>query len=430
MNKGKKKNKQNANISSLKLNSKGITLVALVVTIIVLLILAGVTITILMGDNGIITKAQQAADATNAAVENELQGMNDLGDKMNSILGGTGTGGDDTVEMPSGWDASKVVAVKSDDNKTLPVPIGFTKSTVPGEGSVDTGFVIKQGNDGSATSGINEFVWVPVSDPSEMFGTDSNGNSLGKLYDFGTSASPKNPPEALNWAETDGVMSWTSTTHFREPDIITGDDGTGYDAFYLAILGVNSSTEFKNQLQQEFEEMRESVETYGGFYIGRYETGNLSPTQPKAVVQKNNEDINYKPWYDMYSKCKTIAEGTSATSSMIWGCQWDATLKWFLESSDESIRKYVTDSTNKGNYSGSLLPSGTGSVEEYSVNKIYDMAGNVYEKTIEADDNRLRVTRGGRYTDSVSDYPVSNRSSNDDPRGSSPSVGCRSILYF
>ena len=66
--------------------SKGITLVALVVTIIVLLILAGVTITILMGDNGIITKAQQAAEGTNIAAEGELQGMNDLGDKMNSTF--------------------------------------------------------------------------------------------------------------------------------------------------------------------------------------------------------------------------------------------------------------------------------------------------------------------------------------------------------
>ena len=41
---------------------KGITLIALVITIIVLLILAGVTIATLTGDNGILTKAQNAKE--------------------------------------------------------------------------------------------------------------------------------------------------------------------------------------------------------------------------------------------------------------------------------------------------------------------------------------------------------------------------------
>ena len=434
MNKGRKGNKHNTNISSLKLHNKGITLVALVVTIIVLLILAGVTITILMGDNGIITKAQDAADATNAAVEGELEGMNNLGDKMNSILGGTGTGGDDTVEMPSNWDSSKVVAVKSDDGKTVPVPIGFTKSTVEGEGSVDTGFVIKQGNDGSATSGINEFVWVPVEDPSEMFGTDSNGNSLGKLYDFGTSSSPKNPPEARNWTETGGEMSWESATSFREPDIITKYDGSdaSSSSYFTAAIGNITGAEFKAQLQQEFEDMRDSVETYGGFYIGRYETGNLS--QETAVVQKNNTDIGNKKWYEMYQKCKTVVEESETikgTTSMIWGCQWDATMKWFLESEDPEVVEYVTDSTDKGNYAGTQgntnQPIATGSNNNYSVNKIYDMAGNVDEWTLEAYNTDYRVLRGGSYD--VSSLPASIRSSLVNPARSLSSYGCRLTLY-
>ena len=388
-----KKDKKKS-IKYIKDSKKGITLVALVVTIIVLLILAGVTITILMGDNGIITKAQQAAEGTNIAVEEELQGMNDLGDKMNSILGG-GTGGDDTVEMPSNWDSSKVVAVKSDDGKTVPVPIGFTKSTVPGEGSVETGFVIKQGSDGSATSGINEFVWVPVDEPSEMFGTDKDGNSLGKLYDFDSGS-----PKALNWTETGGKMSWTSTGDYREPDIVTsydGSDATSNASDFTSEIGSITGAQFKAQLQQEFEDMRESVETYGGFYIGRYETGDLN--KDKAVVQKNNTDINNKTWYEMYQKCKTVVEESETikgTTSMIWGCQWDATMKWFLESEDPEVVEYVTDSTGKGNYSGSLLTNGTGSNDDYSVNKIYDMAGNVYDWTLEASNTNSRIYRRRR----------------------------------
>ena len=376
-------------------NKQGITLVALVVTIIVLLILAGVTITVLMGDNGIIKKAQQAAEGTNAAVENELQGMSDLGDKMNSILGSTGTG--ENIDPETGWNLDKVTKVESDDNVIVPVPIGFTKSTVSGEGSVSTGFVIKQGKDGSLTEGINEFVWVPVEEPNEMFGTDSNGNSLGKLYDFGTSSSPNNPPTAYNWTEENGVMSWASDTNYREPDIVTqydGNDATSNSSYFTsAISSTMTGAQFKAQLQEEFEDMRESVETYGGFYIGRYETGNLS--QAKAVVQKNNTDINFANWYEMYQKCKTIAEGTQATSSMIWGCQWDATLRWFLESSDSEVVEYVTDSTGKGNYSGTNgnKPIATGSNDDYSVNNIYDMAGNVVDLTIEAGDTKGRVYR-------------------------------------
>ena len=379
-------------ISILSSHHTGITLVALVVTIIVLLILAGVTITLLLGDNGIIRKAQEAVNTMNEAIQSEQQQMNDLLEELNNAMngGGTGTGGDDTVEMPSNWDSNKVVAVKSDDGKTVPVPIGFTKSTVEGEGSVDTGFVIKQGSDGSATTGINEFVWVPVDEPSEMFGTDKDGNSLGKLYDFGTSSSPKNPPEALNWTETGGVMSWDDAESYREPDIVTsydGSDATDDASYFTSTIGNMTGAEFKEQLQQEFEDMRASVEIYGGFYIGRYETGNLS--QGTAVVQKNNTDINRKNWYEMYQKCKTVVEESETikgTTSMIWGCQWDATLKWFLESSDPEVVEYVTDSTGKGNYYGTNenQPIATGSNNDYSINKIYDMAGNVEDWTLES----------------------------------------------
>ena len=381
-----------------KIKERGITLVALVVTIIVLLILSGVTITVLFSDDGIIRKAQQAAEATNTAVENELQGISDLTGKMNNILGengtGSSTGGDDTPTDPTAnWDPDKVTVVTSDDNVKVPVPIGFTKSTVEGEGSVSTGFVIKQGSDGSATAGINEFVWVPVSEPSEMFGTDEDGNSLGKLYNFGTSSSPNNPPTALNWIETEGVMSWTSATSNREPDIVTDYDGTDATStasyFTSAISSSMTGEQFKTQLQQEFEDMRDSVETYRGFYIGRYETGGLSGT---AVVQKNNTDINNQNWYVMYAKSKTIAQRTQATSSMIWGCQWDATLRWFLESSNPEVVTYVTDSTGKGNYNSSNIIA-TGSIDKYAVNNIYDMAGNIDEWTIEANFTNARVYR-------------------------------------
>ena len=385
-----------------------------------------------MGDDGIIKKAQEAADSTNVEVDDELQGMNDLGDKMNNILS-SGTG--ENIDPETGWNLDKVTKAESDDGKTVPVPIGFTKSTVSGEGSVDTGFVIKQGSDGSATTGINEFVWVPVSDPSEMFGTDKDGNSVGKMYVFGTSTLPNNPPEPGNWIETsEGVMSRPVPTAIREPDIVTdydGSDATKDASYFKAVISETmTGAEFKAQLQQEFEDMRESVETYGGFYIGRYETGNLS--QAKAVVQKNNTDINNQNWYVQYQKCKTIAEGTQGTSSMIWGCQWDATMKWFLESSDPEVVAYVRDGTGKGNYAGTqgntnkVIP--TGSNDDYSVNKIYDMAGNVCDWTLASLTISDRVNHGGHCAHSSSDRPATDITSNYS-NSSNFGLGCRSTLY-
>ena len=66
---------------------KGITLVALVVTIVVLLILAGVSINLVLGNNGIIAKAKDAETKSAEASQNDLKGMNALTEEMNNALG-------------------------------------------------------------------------------------------------------------------------------------------------------------------------------------------------------------------------------------------------------------------------------------------------------------------------------------------------------
>ena len=73
--------------STLKKTEKGITLVALVVTIVVLLILAGVSINLVLGNNGIIAKAKEAQRKSAEASENDLKGMNALTEEMNNALG-------------------------------------------------------------------------------------------------------------------------------------------------------------------------------------------------------------------------------------------------------------------------------------------------------------------------------------------------------
>ena len=418
----------------------GITLIALVVTIVVLLILAGITISLVFSENGIIAKAREAANKTNEAVINEQAQMNDVTAAMENML--NGTGGSTTPEEPEGcpaeefekWNGEsddKVNAVQSTDTTpvTVPVPKGYTASKVTGETTVDDGFVIYEGeeevndtNKDTAQTTRNQFVWVPVANPSEMYGRDENCKKWGKLYSFSsTGITPR------NWTEEDGVMSITSATSSREPDVVTGS-GTSYDAdnTNLQQAGLDASATsytFNAQLEAEFNNMIASVEKYSGFYIGRYETGNLS--QAQAVVVKNNSDIGGQTWYTIYNKSKEVSANSNVTTSMIWGCQWDAVMRWMYNSGNAEKKKYTYDSTGKGNYSGST--KATGLNDEYAVNNIYDMTGNVYDNTIEA--GNTRVTRGGGCYDLGSRSPASARL-NFSPTGNVSYYGSRIALYM
>ena len=84
----------------------------------------------------------------------------------------------------------------------------------------------------------------------------------------------------------------------------------------------------------------------------------------------------------------------NVTSTLVYGVQWDAVMRWISE--DENLAGYLTDSTGKGNYNKSnAIP--TGSNPAYQLKNIYDIAGNVYEWTMEKIYN-AKVIRGGMYT--------------------------------
>ena len=408
--------------------NSGITLIALVVTIVVLIILATVSILAVFGDNGIIARAQKAKNIHEEGKAYETNILDDYASYIGNYLDGKGgnQGGDGKVTLPDGWNGDKVNPVKSEDNIVVPVPKGYTASTVTGEKSVASGFVIKEGNDGSKTEGINEFVWVPVSNISDIY---DEANNAGQLWSFsGTTSTKRTYPTKLN-------------SGYREPDVVTGasegsdsTSGSKCDAVStnLQQAGLSSTataSDFKEQLKTEFAEMINSVKTYGGFYIGRYETGNLSQT--KAVVQKNNSDINNQTWYTMYKMCKTIKANDNVATSMLWGCQWDATMRWMQTSSNSEVANFPTNSTGKGNYrdTNGDAPIPTGSNPNYSVNNIYDMAGNVNDWTIEADVAlySYRAIRGGDYF-TLASYPAIGRGGSG-PAYSGSKNGCRSTLY-
>lgn len=337
----------------------------------------------------------------------------------------------------------------------VPVPNGYVGSSVTGENEIDTGYVIYEGEEAVTDSNVadaqknrNQYVWVPVPDISKFYGTDANGKKWGKNYSFSSSTSSSydeiTGTKPYNWSESDGVMTISSKTSYREPDIVKSYD---YDSTLKTRgLGAKTTHEFLNQLEKEFNNMIVSVEKYGGFYIGRYETGNINQETP--VVQKGNTNISSQTWYTMYKRCKNIkGDNTNVETGMIWGNQWDRTLMWLIETGSKTKEQIADDSTSWGNYnnatfeyvnssgstvtknenSGTKIP--TGNTEYTKANNIYDLAGNVYDWTMEAVSTYYRVCRGGYYSYGGGTGPADVRSSYI-PTNSSYNYGCRSALYI
>ena len=161
-------------------NSRGITLIALVVTITVLIILATVSINTVLGDNGIIKRAQKARDSYQNSSTSEDEHMKQLANEMaeydednttKNPIAGT------TVAKPGTWTSSQVTPIADGNGGTVPLPGGFHYVG----GDISTGLVIsdKQGDtmNASGTSMGNQFVWIPVSSEADLERTkfDSNG---------------------------------------------------------------------------------------------------------------------------------------------------------------------------------------------------------------------------------------------------------------
>lgn len=300
----------------------------------------------------------------------------------------------------------------------------------------------------------NQYVWVPIDDISKLYGVDNNGKLWGKLYNFSSSGRSNR-----NWTETNGIMSITNATNYREPDVISNNqyyDIDSYSYMHNNGLGQTRYEMLAQELEQKYLEIMESIKKYGGFYIGRYETGGLSST---AVINKMNTDIGSQNWYTMYKKCLTLkGNNNNITTMMITGSLWDETLDWIVSSgatnSEGTTLTYQlvgSNSTTFGNYYNATfnyiakdaeMPTATetkaiststripaGSAEYTKTNNIYDMAGNVWEWTTEAYSTNSRVYRGGYCNGYGVNYPMASRSSIY-PAATTVSYGCRAALYI
>ena len=398
------------------------------------MILAGVTISLLLDENGIIKKSKDARREYGTSKTNEQEQMDNANDWIEEA-----TGKVTLAKVPVGTKASKNGTINGEEgnsnNPTIPknyIPIDTATSTwgdgstAPSQDSVNHGLVIKDEKN-------NEWVWIPVdkttlatmyeesSDEKTLCGTTGETAVKTKIYSKSitigtdsnkTTKSRTRPGTAANW-------------QYREPDLVVGYDGANYDAedtYYKTILGETGTKEQLAQLfVDEYKAMIESVSKYGGFYIGRYELS-------EAGVQKEKATLTSTNWYDLYKKCTELQASDKVKTQMIWGCQWDITMNWLISSGAKTSDEVNKDSSSWGNYKGTsvkaddgttvLKASGeerqlnTGKTTFTMANNIYDLAGNCSEWTQEASDTYCRAGRGGYYNGGSS-FPASDRFGSD-----------------
>ena len=428
----------------------GITLIALVITIIVLLILAGVTIAMLTGENGILTKANSAQTETVSKgalekVQIAIAGSFDNSGKTDDTLLKTNLGnieGIDKTTIPDTITYPFTVKVDGVNIEITKDANGYVKAEIKGETPTPPVGDVPVPNGFYHVGGTKEEGFV-ISDNSADENKDVNGTLIGNQYVW---IPVDKDTFDTKFKRTEGY--YNGSLDSKLPDC--GEAGAD---------GVNSKVTENDIIQEEAKEMYSSVKTNGGFYIARYEAGKETIDGVDKVVSKKGATVwNNIPWSDSaemtnmtggtVEKARGLAAQngyTSVKSTLCYGVQWDAAMN-FIDSNyitnevdgkpncDEN--SYVRNSTGKGNYKedqntnswkGNIAPAGASI--DYQVKNIYDMAGNVNEWTMESRYTYYRVYRGGYYDDTGSNGPSSGRST-DYPTSSYSLVGFRSTLYL
>ena len=317
--------------------------------------------------------------------------------------------------------------------KGLTLPEGFAPTKIEGEDSIDEGLVITDGYG-------NEYVWVEVPKTTEVY-----------------------PTAGL------GITNFTDDEYTRiEDDLHTYASEYRDEANYSDAYAPDTTTGWftdEKEYNNAKNKMLKSVYQNGGFWIGRYEAGievNRNASSNTEAIPLSKENL-YPYTYVTRTQAKVLSEkieSGSCTSSLMFGLQWDLTLK-YIERKDSSKKSNIEeilkiDSTEIGNYfnsnfylkrgkfaqysdiskwykydseekeafvtkkkklsqesglNGILLT--TGATDETKLQNVYDMAGNVWEWTLEnTNTSGLAVNRGGDFPVEGKKYSISSRFSN------------------
>ena len=430
-------------------NKGGITLIALVITIIVMLILAAISITMLTGDNSILKRAVDAKERTGIAEIEEQKRLTMLEAASN---------------------------VNGENYNGVKIPAGYAATKIEGESTADEGLVITD-------SEGNEYVWIEVPNDgtgpvytavkNEEENSDKYYEEIAKaLRDYCTKDA-KGEDLIKDGTTSDGTYGKISTYGYTD----VWYDGTG------KLENESSNKDDKagcgltnNEYKELYKKMLKSVYTNGGFWIGRYEAGTTSPRGNKndpieGLKAESKQDL-YPINYVKCSQAQTLASKASSngkvSSSLMFGIQWDLVLRFLsnkrvetslLNDNSETWGNYKIEYTLKQNivhgYKGIYASSkltwseieseythngtesialSTGATERNKKKNIYDLAGNMYEWTLEHAtyvNNGTSLpcaSRGGVFDSSGGDFPASDRYSTITSR-SLYRLGFRVSLY-
>ena len=377
--------------------NQGITLVALVVTIVVLLILSSVSLNLVLGDNGIIVKAKEAAETTAAAQEKEAMERNLLEKELENSLA-TPTPKPqptDGVKIPAGFyyvGGTKTSGIVISDNVN-------DKDKYKNKAVVGTDLL------------GNQYVWIPCT-------TDNTSSELQYTR--------------TEWGvEVDGD---DNSRAIKDELTLTDASVTYSDADTANGINADVSKEIVAQIKAE----KASVAQYGGYYIGRYEVGKNSDT---AVVKYNQTPYASITWSTAYGLAKKIITNSEVNSYLCSSYAWDTAVNYIQNNS--TAKNYATSIEGfNGNWnpqavkdpSGNVIkPAGTSQQLNTGLTtqfcNIFDIGGNEAEFTTELNPGTSEtvVLRGGHYNGS---YPPAGYRGDNSSGFAHVSRGFRATLFL
>lgn len=353
-------------VKVVKNQQKAITLVALVITIVILLILAGISISTLT-NTGIFEKAKEAKGKSENAEKEQGQILDDYEKELNKYTSKELTAENTGVVLSD----SENIELHDKNGSKIVVPAGY-KVVNTGELVVEKGIVIEDGKG-------NQYVWIPCT-------TEDSKSQL----QF----------KRTEWdVEVDGPDNSRASK----------DELTLTDSKCSKSDSDNGLTDAKvAEIVEQVKAEKESVTKNGGYYIGRYEVGGAVGAE---VIQANQTPLTDINWSTAYGIATGIGDGVGATTHLCSSYAWDTAINFIQNNGFPNYAKVKEDSYNENWYDksvkdllGNIIKVANNATrlstgETTSKCNIYDMGGNVAEFTTEVMPNTSEpvVVRGGHY---------------------------------
>ena len=419
------------------MKNKGVTLIALAVTIVVMLILAGVTISVLNGENGIVKQAQKAKEESKIKELKEKVRIDIAGKRVENINGELRVSVlkeildkyFDNVPVETQITSETKLKAKEEYGKyemkisdidvgeityetsytifkdvngeQVPIPEGYIVSENSDENIVNKGLVISD-------SRGNEYVWISCT-------VDSSSNKLQyKRTEWGVEKDG-----------TDNSRAIKDELTLKDIDVTYSKTDTDN--------GINE--EISKEIVAQINAEKESIKKYGGYYIGRYEVGKDNKT---AVIKAEQEPYVNIKWSKAYELAKGIGGGEGATTYLCSSYSWDTAINFIQNTTGKN---YATSIIGfNGNWKSQEVKDSSGKVIKpvntaqrlntgltTALCNIYDMGGNVGEFTTELNPGTSEtvVLRGGYYNNGPAGYRWDNGSG-----GACSYCGFRATLFL